>query len=67
MGITIIISIAVGATAFLVGLYVGAKTIIDLDDEEYFSDDLHCFECEIEMPVIEKNGRLYCKNCGLRH
>lgn len=29
--------------------------------------DLYCFECEIEMPVNEKNGRLYCLNCGLYH
>lgn len=29
--------------------------------------DLHCFECEIEMPVKEKNGCLYCSNCGLKH
>lgn len=29
--------------------------------------DLHCFECEIEMPVKEKNGRLCCSNCGLYH
>ena len=29
--------------------------------------DLHCFECEMEMRVKEKNGCLYCANCGLRH
>jgi len=29
--------------------------------------ELYCFECEIEMPVKEKNGRLYCSNCGLKH
>jgi len=28
---------------------------------------LHCFECEFEMPVKEKNGQMYCSNCGLRH
>lgn len=28
---------------------------------------LHCFECEIETPVKEKNGRLFCSNCGLIH
>jgi len=27
----------------------------------------HCFECEIEMPVKEKDGVLYCSNCGLIH
>lgn len=29
--------------------------------------DIYCFQCEIEMPAKEKNGRLYCTNCKLRH
>lgn len=29
--------------------------------------ELYCFECEIEMPVKEKNGRFFCSNCGLIH
>lgn len=29
--------------------------------------ELYCFECEIEMPVKEKDGRLYCTNCKLIH
>ncbi|MFV8351587.1 hypothetical protein [Flavobacterium sp. XS2P14] len=28
---------------------------------------LHCFDCEIEMPVKVKNGRAFCSNCGLPH
>ena len=28
---------------------------------------IYCLECEIEMPVKEKNGRLYCTNCKLIH
>jgi len=28
---------------------------------------LHCFECEIDMPVIEDNENYYCSNCGLKH
>jgi hypothetical protein len=31
------------------------------------STDLYCFECEMEMSTKEKNGQLYCNNCGLRH
>ena len=27
----------------------------------------YCFQCEIEMPVKEKNGVLYCSNCKLIH
>jgi len=28
---------------------------------------LYCHECEIEMPVAEKDGDAYCTNCGLVH
>ncbi|WP_438710840.1 DUF7220 family protein [Aquimarina muelleri] len=29
---------------------------------------LQCFECEIEMPVLQdENRNLYCSNCGLKH
>ena len=28
---------------------------------------LHCFECEIKMPVNKIDDNLYCANCGLIH
>jgi len=29
---------------------------------------LYCFECEIETETKEnKNGQLYCSQCGLKH
>ena len=28
---------------------------------------LHCFDCEIDMPVKQDQEGLYCSNCGLRH
>ncbi|MGV8814764.1 MAG: DUF7220 family protein [Gelidibacter sp.] len=28
---------------------------------------MHCFECEIEMPIKEKDGDVFCSNCGLIH
>ena len=28
---------------------------------------LHCFDCEIDMPVKKDEKGLYCSNCGLRH
>lgn len=31
------------------------------------TERLYCFECEIDMPVKEKNGEVYCSNCGLYH
>jgi transcription elongation factor Elf1 len=37
----------------------------DKPTDQYFS--LHCFQCGNDMPVVEKKGNLYCKNCGLIH
>lgn len=34
---------------------------------EQNTERLHCFDCEIEMPVKVKNGRAFCTNCGLPH
>lgn len=31
------------------------------------TERLYCFDCEIEMPVKVKKGRMYCSNCGLPH
>lgn len=28
---------------------------------------VHCFDCEMEMPVIKKEQNYYCSNCGLKH
>ncbi|MEO6176965.1 MAG: hypothetical protein ABIP27_17560 [Flavobacterium circumlabens] len=53
-------------TGFFIGLYLVCLIEAD-EDEEWEVMDLHCFQCEIEMPVKEKNGRLYCSNCGLYH
>jgi hypothetical protein len=56
---------------FLTGIYL--VCIIESDDYDEDTEtmntlnDLHCFECEIEMPVKEKKGRLFCANCGLPH
>lgn len=53
---------------FLLGVYLILKiTSDDLDEQEDWLLKIHCFQCEIEMPVKEKNGRLYCSNCGLYH
>lgn len=49
-------------------VYLVLKIATDnLEDENEWLLKLHCFECEFEMPVKEKNGRLYCSNCGLYH
>ncbi|MEO7977748.1 hypothetical protein [Flavobacterium sp.] len=61
--------------AFIIGIVLGLYIIFKIEFDEEDEDDetinslqdLYCFECEIEMPVKEKNGRLYCSNCGLYH
>ena len=55
----------IAALFFMWGLWVGIKHA--LPDEEDEPDYLYCFECQWEMPVKEKNGGLYCSNCGLHH
>lgn len=62
----------VGVTIIVIGVfYFGYKVGWHLanftDHKNSTHKDLHCFECEIEMPVKEKKGRLYCANCGLSH
>ena len=51
--------------AFFVGVWTGISSALDMSENE--SEDLYCFDCEIEMPVKVKNGRMYCSNCGLLH
>lgn len=65
----IIIIVIVAALFLIIGLLVGVKLAFDLQDPENqeTGEYLHCFQCEIEMPVKEKNGRFFCSNCGLRH
>lgn len=70
MDIRDIIIFALVAILFLIiGLCLGAVTVFNLQDsvDQEPGEDRYCFECEIEMPVKEKNGRLYCSNCGLPH
>jgi hypothetical protein len=56
------------SASFFIGLFVGVGSALDmLEADIAIENDLFCFECEIEMPVIEKDGQLHCKNCGLLH
>lgn len=61
LGIGVVI--LVGAICYLFGLFAG----IHLNFEESDTENLYCFECEIETPVKEKNRNMYCSNCGLHH
>lgn len=60
-----IIVLVVLAFVFWVGYLIGA--VNGLPEPQPNLGDLYCFECEIEMPVKEKDGRFYCSNCGLYH
>lgn len=63
-----VVLIAVMYFGFKIGWFL-AKQSDDSDKTEAVKtlEDLYCFECEIEMPVKEKDGRLYCTNCKLYH
>jgi len=28
---------------------------------------IHCFNCEMDMPVKQTKNNYYCSNCGLKH
>lgn len=59
--------IAIICIAFFLGGFFVAVLYFVLEKDDDSTQSIYCFECEIEMPVKEKNGHLYCKNCGLRH
>lgn len=55
------------AASVLIGFFVGLANALDMVEDIDDGERLYCFECEIEMPVKEKNGSFYCTNCGLYH
>ena len=58
------------ASCLLIWINVPSKTKNKKRKSHFVKSDaerLHCFDCEIEMPVKVKNGRMYCSNCGLPH
>lgn len=64
----LLVLIIVLVVGFLTVLYLVFKTEDEEKEEkDQWLSEAYCFECEIEMPVKEKKGRLYCSNCGLRH
>lgn len=66
--IMIVFGLMVISAAFWIGFFVGLSDALDMIEEEPEGElQLHCFQCENEMPVIEINGHLHCHNCGLLH
>ena len=63
---SILIDIIFIMAVFFVGFIIGIMSFQAIPDDKDSRKE-YCFECEIEMPVKEKNGRLYCSNCGLYH
>lgn len=63
----VIAVISLMGISFLRGLYVGFRRGLADNKKKQSLQKKYCFQCEIEMPTKEKNGSLYCSNCGLRH
>jgi hypothetical protein len=64
----VVVALMVLSGVFFIGLFIGVGSALDmLEAGTAIENDLFCFECEIEMPVKEKNGKFYCSNCGLYH
>jgi hypothetical protein len=60
----LLVLIGYRTSVWLIKLFKNTETNTEQIEE---LGDLHCFECEIEMPVKKANGRYYCSNCGLYH
>jgi hypothetical protein len=68
--IIVIAVVLIGALviSFLIGVCAGIGGALDIfENEHQRENDLYCFECEIQMPVKEKDGKFYCTNCNLYH
>ena len=64
---SILVAIIVFFIGFIIGVGCGLDTVAYDEDEDSTDLLIHCFECEVKMPVKEKNGNLFCSNCGLCH
>lgn len=61
----VVIVIVVLVFVFCCGYILGA--FFEYPEIKTNQHNIYCFQCEIEMPAKEKNGNLYCSNCGLIH
>lgn len=64
-----ILNIIALVSLFTTGFLLGKKyeTVDKPKLNKSFRKWAYCFECEGTMPTNEKDGHLYCSNCGLHH
>lgn len=66
--VIVVVVVVLLIAAFFIGVCAGVGGTLDIcEKERQQSDDLYCFECEVDMPFKEKDGRFYCTNCNLYH
>lgn len=63
----IVFALMVIGASLLIGYFVGLSNALNMVEDIENAERLYCFECEIDMPVKEKNGEFFCSNCGLYH
>jgi hypothetical protein len=54
-------------TGFVLCLFICLNWQSNSINQASDAQTLHCFECEVAMPVKVNKGRMYCANCGLPH
>ena len=56
------------AAVFMIGYFIGISDALNMiEDKPEDERRIYCLECEIDMPVEEIAGSIYCSNCGLYH
>lgn len=65
--LALFISYGLGVLTSIYFVMKATKELEADDEEEEKSPDLYCFQCEMEMSTVVKNGNLHCGNCGLKH
>lgn len=65
--IVVFVSMVLSAL-FIIGYFLGLSDALNMvEDKPEDERRIYCLECEIDMPVEEIAGSIYCSNCGLYH
>ena len=65
LGVTIFYTIISIIRSYVIRRWFNRAKLVTYPNKEPFL--VHCFECEFEMPIKEKDGSVWCSNCGLIH